>query len=194
MIVAHPDDETLWAGGKVLSHPEWDWFIVAMCRGSDPDRSPRFLRALERFGAEGDMADLDDGPAQEPLPDAEVEATVLALLEGRSFDLLFTHGPKGEYTRHLRHEETSKAVAALWERGEVRAGELWLFAYEDGGGLYLPRAATDAHLTERLPDEVWRQKSEIIGGIYGFAPESLEARMNPRQEAFRRLESADKLP
>ena len=25
MIVAHPDDETLWAGGTILKHPEWHW-------------------------------------------------------------------------------------------------------------------------------------------------------------------------
>jgi LmbE family N-acetylglucosaminyl deacetylase len=27
VIIAHPDDETLWAGGIILSHPSWLWFI-----------------------------------------------------------------------------------------------------------------------------------------------------------------------
>ena len=40
LIVAHPDDETLWAGGTILSHPAWDCFIVCLCRGSDPERAP----------------------------------------------------------------------------------------------------------------------------------------------------------
>ena len=26
VVVAHPDDETLWAGGLLLSHPEWSPF------------------------------------------------------------------------------------------------------------------------------------------------------------------------
>ena len=28
VIVAHPDDETLWAGGLLLAHPEWTTFIA----------------------------------------------------------------------------------------------------------------------------------------------------------------------
>ncbi|KPK81130.1 MAG: hypothetical protein AMS27_15700 [Bacteroides sp. SM23_62_1] len=53
VIVAHPDDETLWAGGTVLAHPLWDWYIITLCRKSDPDRAPKFYRVLEILGAEG---------------------------------------------------------------------------------------------------------------------------------------------
>ena len=42
VIVAHPDDETLWAGGTILSHPSNKWFIICLCRASDTDRSVRF--------------------------------------------------------------------------------------------------------------------------------------------------------
>ena len=38
VIVAHPDDETLWAGGTILMHPETHWTILTLCRTSDPDR------------------------------------------------------------------------------------------------------------------------------------------------------------
>ena len=27
-ILVHPDDETLWTGGLLLSHPEWTPFIL----------------------------------------------------------------------------------------------------------------------------------------------------------------------
>ena len=69
VIVAHPDDETLWAGGTILSHPEWKWFIVCLCRGNDEDRSFRFKKALKILKSEGIMGDLDDGPEQKPLED-----------------------------------------------------------------------------------------------------------------------------
>jgi len=29
VIVAHPDDETLWMGRTVLMHPECEWTIIA---------------------------------------------------------------------------------------------------------------------------------------------------------------------
>ncbi len=187
VVVAHPDDEALWAGGLMLARPRWDWAVLALCRASDPDRAPKFRRALERLKATGNMADLDDGPQQAPLAPELVERTVLSMLPGGEFDLALTHGPLGEYTRHRRHEEASRAVGELWRRGEMPSRELWLFAYEDGGGAYLPRAVEDADRVEDLPPEVWCAKRRIITEVYGFAPESFEARATPRREAFRRF-------
>ena len=48
------------------------------------------------------MADLDDGPDQAPLPAGQVQQTIARLLAGTAYNLLLTHGPMGEYTRH-RH-------------------------------------------------------------------------------------------
>jgi len=187
VIVAHPDDETLWAGGMMLCHPEWRWFVACLCRANDPDRAPRFQRALRRLRAEGAMGDLDDGPAQEPLAPGEVAQAVTALVPSMQFDIAITHGPDGEYTRHRRHEETAGAVAGLWREGRLSARELWMFAYDDDGGRTLPRAASDAHLLLPLPRTAYLIKRRIITGIYGFAPESFEAQAAPRAEAFRRF-------
>ena len=131
VVVAHPDDETLWAGGLLLRHPEWRPFIVSLCRGNDPDRAPKFFKVLGLLNAQGIMGDLDDGPNQTPLPEALVQETILALLPGRDYELLLTHAPYGEYTRHRRHEEVSRAVMALWRSGKLRAKRLWQFAYHD---------------------------------------------------------------
>jgi len=46
LIVAHPDDETLWAGGTVLINPEVNWEIISLCRKSDEDRNPKFFKSL----------------------------------------------------------------------------------------------------------------------------------------------------
>jgi len=168
----------------MLAHTEWDCFVACLCRGSDADRAPRFRRALEALGATGEIGDLDDAPEQVPLDGAEVQAAVLALLPRGQFDVVLTHGPCGEYTRHRRHEETGRAVAALWQAGRLLAGELRLFAYEDGGGRHLPSPRSDAHIVQTLPNEIWRRKYAIIADVYGFRPESFEARTTPREEAF----------
>jgi len=190
VIVAHPDDETLWAGGLMLMHPEVEWTVVTMCRKSDSDRAPKFFKALEKLNAMGFMADLDDGPEQRPLNHAEVRRTIEVLLPPERFDLLITHGSSGEYTRHLRHEETAKAVLALWKDGRLPAEHVWAFAYEDGDRRYLPRAIERADLLIELPDEIWREKYSIITNIYGFSRNSWEARTTPRQEAFWCLKAA----
>jgi LmbE family N-acetylglucosaminyl deacetylase len=184
IIVAHPDDETLWAGGTILMHPEWACTIVSLCRSSDFDRAPKFLWALLQLGAAGRIGDLDDGPEQDHLTRARVQEAVLSLLPKHSFDVLLTHSPYGEYSRHRRHEETGRAVADLWRDGRLSAAELWMFAYEDGAGGYLPRPIRTAHRITVIPGDVWELKRQIISEIYGFKPESFEARTTPREEAF----------
>jgi LmbE family N-acetylglucosaminyl deacetylase len=187
VIVAHPDDETMWAGGAILAHRDYSWTIVTVCRRSDSDRAPRFLRAIERLGAAGAMADLDDGPDQLPLDTRLIESIIVSLLPRTDYDLLVTHSPFGEYTRHRRHEETSRAVTRLWLEGQLTARELWLFAYEDGGKRYLPRPIERAHVQVTPDENVWKEKADIIQNIYGFQPDTWEARTTPRIEAFWRF-------
>jgi hypothetical protein len=187
IIVAHPDDETIWAGGTVLSHSDWHWTIVSLCRGSDTDRAPKFTRAAQQLGAVCAIGDLDDGPEQSPLSEMDVQQAVLSLLPETYFDHILTHSPYGEYTRHRRHEETGTAVASLWEKGLIKAKEVWMFAYEDGGKggkTDLPKAIKTAHMKSYLPEDIWRRKYIIITNTYGFAPESYEADIVGREEAF----------
>ncbi len=185
IVVAHPDDETLWAGGTILMNAQTEWTIIVMCRASDPDRAPRFARVLEELKASGVMADMDDGPAQHPLRRAALGRTILSLLgEKRNFDLIVTHSPYGEYTRHRRHEETGRAVVSLWRAGRLQAPRLWLFAYEDNFGAHLPRAIAEAHRSVRLSGELWKHKHRIITELYGFPLGGFEEQMTPKTEAF----------
>jgi LmbE family N-acetylglucosaminyl deacetylase len=185
VIVAHPDDEILWCGGYILLHRNWQWQVWTLCRASDPDRAPRFRRVLEYLGAEGGMADLDDGPEQTPLAAELVEQSVLSLIPAdASFDLLLTHGADGEYTRHRRHEECSRAVATLCRSGRIRTKALWCFAYDDGSGVHLPRVSEQAGIRVDLPEQIWEEKHRLITDYYGFAATSWEARVTPREEGF----------
>jgi LmbE family N-acetylglucosaminyl deacetylase len=161
IIVAHPDDETLWAGGTILSHPFWDCFIITLCRANDRDRAPRFFQALKVLGSRGTMSDLDDSPELAPLDEHEVQEMILQLLPVQHFDIIISHNPAGEYTRHIRHEEIGEAVIKLWLAGRVSAHELWAFAYEDGGKQY-----------------------KIITETYGFKEKSFEAEATTRAESF----------
>lgn len=184
IIVAHPDDETLWCGGLVLRRPGWSWHVAVLCRGDDPDRAPKFRRVAARLGATGSIGTLDDGPEQSPLSAAAVASAVSGLLPAGPFDLALSHGPFGEYTRHRRHEECCRAVVALWAGGVLRARRLWLFAYEDGGRAYLPRVRRDADRRIRLDEETFAAKRGLIVSLYGFGHESWEARAVPREEGF----------
>lgn len=184
VIVAHPDDETLWAGGTILEYPLNDWFIVCLCRASDKERAERFNNALTVLKAKGIMGDLDDGPDQHPLDEKVVEDEILRLLPITHFDLILTHDAAGEYTRHLRHEEVNKAVITLWHDKKITAKELWTFAYEDGNKNYFPKAIEYANIFESLSEKIWKKKYKLITKTYGFKEDCWEAETTPLAEAF----------
>jgi len=167
-----------------MSHPSCKWFIVCLSRGSDKDRAPRFYNALKVLKSEGVMGDLDDGPEQKPLDEKAVENAILDLLPPVHYDLIITHNPTGEYTRHIRHEEVSKAVIKLWHAGKISASELWAFAYEDGNKEYYPRPVENATISRTLSKRLWLKKYKIITETYGFEKCSFEAETAPKEEAF----------
>ena len=192
VIVAHPDDETLWAGGTILSHLDWNCFIVTLCRANDEDRAPKFYETLKLLNANGTMGDLNDGPKQRPMAENKVEQLMLKLLPIEHFDLIITHNPLGEYTKHLRHEEVSKAVINLWNKGEISTDALWIFAYEDGEKAYFPQPIEKADLFIQLPPDLWLKKYDIITQTYGFEVNTWEAQTTPKAEAFWQFTEAKK--
>jgi LmbE family N-acetylglucosaminyl deacetylase len=183
VIVAHPDDETIWGGGTILSN-DAEWQIISLTRRSDVGRAPKFFKALSAYGATGEMGDLDDGVEQRGLAISEVTSTIMNLLDSSRFDLIITHSPLGEYSRHLRHEEVGWAVTSLLAEGTLRCGELWMFAYsaDEAGGI--SRCRAEADLKFKLGEEIWEKKLEIISGIYGFCRDSFEFKSCQRVESF----------
>jgi LmbE family N-acetylglucosaminyl deacetylase len=190
IIVAHPDDEILWAGGTILSHPLWTCFIICLCRKNDEDRAPKFHQVLKILNAKGIMGNLDDAPEQFPLDDNLVQQTIMDLLNKTHFDLIITHNPTGEYTKHLRHEEVSKAVINLWEEEKITTTALWTFAYEDGNKAFFPKAVENAPIYNVLPTPIWVKKYDLMTQTYGFKKDSWEALTTPKVEAFWAFEKA----
>jgi LmbE family N-acetylglucosaminyl deacetylase len=187
IIIAHPNDETLWVGGTILSHPAWKCFIVCLCQGNNPEQATRFYNTLAIMKSEGVMGNLDDGPEQNPLDEKEVETAILDLLPKKHFDLIISHNPGGEYTRHIRHEEIGKAVINLWHSGKISTDELWAFAYEDGNKKYYPKPIETVSNFRPLLKRIWQRKYSIITETYGCEKSSWEAETTTKAEAFWRF-------
>jgi hypothetical protein len=113
-----------------------------------------------------------------------VKKAILKLLPAKHFDLIISHNPAGEYTRHLRHEEVGKAVINLWCAGEISSDELWAFAYTDHYKKHLPVADENASRSRLLTKRIWLRKYRIITEIYGFEKGGFEAETTPKTESF----------
>src|ERR1700738_2055793 len=75
-------------------------------------------------------------------------------------------------------------VLTCGSTGAIVSKSLGSFAYGDGNGSHLPRAICDAHRKTVLPSAALSEKRRIVREIYGFLPDSWEARALPSVEAF----------
>ncbi|NTW22934.1 PIG-L family deacetylase [Candidatus Falkowbacteria bacterium] len=189
VIVAHPDDETIWMGGFILKHPELDWTIMALCRASDADRAPKFKRVCERLGATAIIEDMDDeGNLDYEQTVAEAERIVTKYFFNLPIDYLFTHGANGEYG-HESHIATNEAVKHLLSGGQIKAKRAFCFSYvKKSQKLYAElRPAAAADLTLALSKREFEDKKSIMTSIYGFHPDGIDTNYCTNPEAFKEL-------
>ncbi|MFH1425693.1 MAG: PIG-L family deacetylase [archaeon] len=188
VVVAHPDDETIWMGGTILKNLNWNWTILSLCRRDDPDRASKFRKVCEVYGAKGTISNLND-ELLEPLPVKKVAEKIRENLPSKKFDYIFTHGKNGEYG-HQRHKEVHDAVSYLFSKKELVAKKVYFFSYIYGSvkwknsDLKIPVSNPNPDWRVFLDDDVLQRKIKIVTNVYGFGPESFEALACASREAF----------
>lgn len=184
VVIAHPDDETIWIGGTILRYRNINWTIFVLSRKNDPDRYPKFLRVVKLYCARAIISDLDDEGKltfKESLP--EIETRILRKMRGEKFDYIFTHAPDGEYG-HERHKGVHAVVKRLVQKGELLSNNLLFFAYEQDRGRGICVASPRAEFYLKLSKEEFKTKRDIVKNIYGFSKFSFENRSCTKVETF----------
>jgi len=186
VIVAHPDDETIWSGGTISKYHQVRWTILVLCRASDPDRAPKFQRVAKHFQAEGIIADLEDeGLLNIKQSIKPIKMIIKERLAGRSFDYCFTHGANGEYG-HERHRSVHLAVKQMFEVGQLPSKELWNFNYKKITKFKLaPKLNSD--LIVKLTKAEYSAKVAVMSELYGFDPRGIDAGFCTNPEAFKKI-------
>lgn len=188
VVVAHPDDETIWMGGTIFAHKRVRWTIYALCKKSDPDRVSRFRHAMKALGARGIISDLEDDDDRMSIKELSriAEKLIMRELRQRSFDYIFTHERDGEYG-NLRHKGVHRVVKNLLKSKKLQAKKLYCFAYEMHKSDKYAASQKKADFEIKLSKQVFDKKIKIIRDIYGFQPNSFEYQSCSKVEKFNML-------
>jgi len=177
-IVAHPDDETIWMGNQIIKNKSWQWTIFSLCRASDKDRYPKFLKVCKCYNAKAIIADLEDEKLL-PLNISYIIDLIERNLKEKEFDIVYTHGENGEYG-HIRHKESHQAVKLMVKEGKLKAKNIFYFNYEKKNNDCI---AIKNKNYNKLNNEELKEKKKIIIEIYGFNVGSFEEK-NCGDEGF----------
>lgn len=113
MIVAHPDDETIWGGMHLLKDK---YFVVCLTNGNNDIRSKEFFDVMDKTPGQGIMLNYPDktnGKRDDWKSSySKIEDDLNYLLSLKSFKTIVTHNPKGEYG-HQHHKMTSAIVTSI---------------------------------------------------------------------------------
>jgi LmbE family N-acetylglucosaminyl deacetylase len=190
VIVAHPDDETIWMGGKILQESNKNWTIISLSRKEDQDRQPKFKKVCKKLKANGIISDLDDEKL-EPLDQKEIIDKIKSLVPNKKYENIYTHGNNGEYG-HLRHKEIHRAVKKLIKDNILACKKFFSFSYKlsnkkvpDKPQLRIPVPKKNADEYIELTEDNFKKKVSLVKNMYGFPGESFEVLSCNKNEAFK---------
>ncbi len=188
VVVAHPDDETIWMGGTIIANPKVNWIIFALCKKNDPDRSPRFNQVAKLFNAKGIMTDLEDDDDRLSIKSLSqmAEKLIIKGLKSKTFDYIFTHAKDGEYGNQ-RHKGVNQAVSKLLKNKNISAHSRYCFAYKMHSSDKYAQPKEKSDFLVKLSKNVYKKKIKIVNDFYGFELNSFESKSCARVEKFNKL-------
>ena len=113
MIVAHPDDETLWGGAHLIKE---NYFVVCLTNGYNTQRANDYKKIIKFTKNSGIILNYPDIQDNKRDNWSEVEDGILKdisyLLSYKYWKIIVTHGPEGT-TGHPHHKIISKYVSKI---------------------------------------------------------------------------------
>ncbi|WP_242303842.1 PIG-L family deacetylase [Bacillus cereus group sp. BfR-BA-01350] len=106
MIVAHPDDESIFGGAALLK--ELGWKVICLTNGNYPLRAFEFFKAMKLVGASCEIWDYPD-QFDGKFDKAQLLKDLNKVLRKNTYNCIVTHNLQGEYG-HSQHKSLSKIL------------------------------------------------------------------------------------
>ena len=133
MIVAHPDDETIWGGAHLM---KGNYTVLCITNGNNKKRKAEFNQVMKKAGSKGmilSFPDKTNGKRDNwKSCKKEIKNKIKKVIDSKDWDEIITHNPNGEYG-HIHHKMVSKFVTNLL-KSEKKTKQLIYF------GRYTKRA------------------------------------------------------
>ena len=132
MIVAHPDDETLWGGAHLQ---KGKWFVVCMTSQYFQTRKTEYFNVLNKLGVKGMILDYPDlyrdGNNKWKVDSWKYVLDGLGIdinkiINYKNWNQIVSHSPTGE-TGHRHHLAINKAVVKSCKESAGKYDKLWFF-------------------------------------------------------------------
>jgi hypothetical protein len=138
VVVAHPDDETLWGAGWIIGEVARGGHVTVICCSTpkrDPERAERFHDACKVLGASGIVLNNIDRGEHQPLDLRPLDWLHV-------FNYVVTHNANGEYG-HKHHSQVHQHVFANYGGPKTCFGRGAI-------GVAMPHVLNDADLAQKL--------------------------------------------
>jgi len=128
MIVAHPDDETLFGGGELIQNAD-SYKVVVLDYGNHLVRHREFIKAMETLGVtKWEHWDGEAFKTSAAYNESVLIPLIQRVLNERDWEKVVTHNQSGEYG-HYRHVGLHNVLARLCPE------KLWVFGRDSDNTL-----------------------------------------------------------
>lgn len=164
IIVAHPDDESLWGGAHLIYD---NWFIICLTNGDNKIRSKEFHTVLDytnNYGAIMTYPDLTNGIVNRWFEcKDDVKKNLTAFLTCKNWDIIVTHNPNGE-TGHTHHLLTNQIVTGICEKYNLLDKLYYFGKFYDKGKIPedLPKLSDKDFLEKKKIISIYKNEAKPI--------------------------------